>query len=320
MKTPGFKRPAGLIRSFKKPCDSTTLSYDSFEELRAPLVRRSSQKSEVRKPTTDSDERAKAKESVYLFLSKEIMKRNFSQFFSRILSATPRLSEIIWILPFLAFCLGYFWLQFFITDNSIQAPDLVGKNILQATQISSDLKLNLRIIAEKEIADAVPGTIIKQNPLPHKLIKTHQSLFIVITKLPAPVTAPTLINKNHEQVEKMCKEKGIKTRTYFLPANYPAGQCFAQMPLPDQVLEAKKMSYYISAGQQNQYLFPDFTDIKLHDVIQFLQQQNIACDVYHKDQKIMAPYKQNFIVTYQKPLAGTLVALSNKLYVQLQVA
>ncbi|MBV8660724.1 MAG: PASTA domain-containing protein [Candidatus Dependentiae bacterium] len=248
------------------------------------------------------------------------MKLNFPQFFSRISQIRPRFSEILWILPFLAFCLGYFWLQFFIADNTIQAPDLVGKNILQATQISSELKLNLRIIAEKEIADAVPGTIIKQNPLPHKLIKTHQSLFIVITKLPAPVIAPTLINKNYEQVEKICKEKGIKTRAYFLPANYPAGQCFAQMPLPDQVLETKKMNYYISAGYQNQYLFPDFTDIKLQDVIQFLQQQNIAFDVFHKDQKILPPYKQNFIVMYQKPLAGTLITLNSKLYVQLQVA
>ena len=227
--------------------------------------------------------------------------------------------SITWLLPFLAFGIGYLCLQFFITDNIVQAPDLVGKDLLQATKISSDLKLNLRIIAEKEIVDAVPGTINKQNPLPHAFIKSYQSIFIVVTKLPAPVIAPTLLHKNLDHIEKICKEKGIKNRIYFLPTQHPAGQCFAQMPLPDQILESKKMSCYISAGNQSQYLFPDFTETQLQEAIEFLQQQNIAFDVYHKDQKIVAPYKQNFTVTYQKPLAGTLVTPSNKLYVQLQV-
>jgi len=226
----------------------------------------------------------------------------------------------MWLLPFLAFGIGYFCLQFFITEHTLQAPNLVGKDLLQATKISSDLKLNLRIIAEKEIADAQPGTIIKQNPLPNTSIKSHQSIFIVTTKLPAPVVAPTLINKNLDQIEKTCQEKGIKNRTYYLPAHHPAGQCFAQMPLPNQILEAKKISCYISTGNQSQYLFPDFTNTALEEVIEFLHQQNIACDVYHKDQKVAAPYKQSFTVIYQKPLAGTLITPSNKLYVQLQVS
>lgn len=241
------------------------------------------------------------------------MKLNFQKI-------SQTIAQLSWTLPFLAFCIGYFCLQFFITDTTIQTPDLVGKDLLHATKLSSDLKLNLRVIAEKEIADAIPGTIIKQNPLPHTSIKSHQSIFIVITKLPAPVVAPTLINKNQNQIEKICKEKSIKNRTYFLPAHHPAGQCFAQIPQPDQVLEDKKMSSYISTGNQSQYLFPDFTATPLENVIEFLQQQNMQFDVFYKDQKITAPYKQKFTVTYQKPLAGTLITPSNKLYVQLQVS
>ncbi len=245
-------------------------------------------------------------------LDQELMKLNFHKL-------SLNFTRIKWLIPFLAFGIGYCCLQFFITDTTIQAPDLVGKDLLQATKISSDLKLNLRIIAEKEIVDALPGTIIKQNPLPHTSIKTHQSIFIVITKQPAPVVAPTLINKNLDQVDKICKEKGIKHRIYLLPSSLLAGQCFAQMPQPDQVLEAKKMNCYISTGNQSQYLFPDFTGLALEDVIEFLRQQNMQFDVFYKDQKITLPYKQKFTVSYQKPLAGTLITPSNKLYVQLQV-
>ncbi len=254
----------------------------------------------------------------------ESMKLNFqkiSLFLSRIIAVMNNSkSEFIWVLPFLAFCIGYIFLQLFITETVIPAPNLVGKDLLQATKISSDLKLNLRIIAEKEIGDAQPGTIIKQNPLPSTSIKSHQSIFIVITKLPVPIIAPTLINKNLDQIEAICKEKGIKNRIYYLPTDLPAGQCFAQMPLSDQILESKKISCYISTGNQSQYLFPDFTNEPVENVVQFLQQQNISCDIYYKDKKIVAPYKQNLSISYQKPLAGTLIKPSNKLYVQLQVA
>lgn len=249
-----------------------------------------------------------------------LQKRPVCNFVSRNMTSKVSIQQILWIFPFIAFCTGYICLQYFIADHILQTPDLVGKDILQATKTSSELKLNLRIIGEKEISDAIPGTIIKQNPLPHTLIKAHQSIFIVITKLPAPLIAPNFINKTQAQVEQTCKEKGLKNRIYFLPSHYPVGQCFAQMPLPDQILEAKKMSCYISSGNQNQYLFPDLSNIALEDVLQFLEQQNIAYDVFYKDQKLTPPYKSNFIVIYQKPLAGTLVTPSNKLYVQLQVS
>lgn len=229
------------------------------------------------------------------------------------------LSQFNYLLPFLAFCTGYICLQFFMTDTMVQTPDLIGKDILQATKICSDLKLNLRIIAEKEIADAPAGTIIKQNPLQQTSIKPHQSIFIVVTKLPDPILAPTLVGKSIEQIEKICVEKGIKHRAYFLPSNIPTGHCFAQMPSDSQPLQAKKMHSYISTGNQSQYLFPDFTNMPLHDVINFLQEKNMGFDVFYKDQKIIAPYKKSLIVSYQKPLAGSLITPSNKVYVQLQV-
>jgi beta-lactam-binding protein with PASTA domain len=228
-------------------------------------------------------------------------------------------AEISYLFPFLAFCIGYLCLQFFITETVVQTPDLIGKDILQATKICSDLKLNLRIIAEKEINDAVPGTIIKQNPLQQTLIKAHQSIFIVVTKLADPIIAPTLIGKNMPQIEEICAKQKIKHRAYFLPSNVPAGQCFAQMPSELQILPAKKISSYISTGHENQYLFPDFSNIPLHEVLHFLQEKNISYDVFYKDQKLSAPYKKNYVVSYQKPLAGSLISLNNKLYVQLQV-
>lgn len=252
-----------------------------------------------------------------VLLLKEKMKRFknlLSTFFHRMCS------QIAWMLPFVAFVAGYFFLQFFIADTAIQVPALLGKDLLQATQICSQYKLNLRIIAEKEEIDLQPGTIVKQKPLPGKSIKPHQSIFIVITKLPAPVVAPDFIKKNKDQIEKICQEKSIKNKIYCIETAYPQGECFGQIPSAGQALESKKMSSYISAGMTQQYLFPDFTHLPLSEVIDFLKKYNIVCDVYYKDQKITAPFKSNLIVMNQKPLSGTFVQPNNKLYVQLEVS
>lgn len=229
------------------------------------------------------------------------------------------IKKISWIIPFLAFCTGYFCLQFFVTDTNIQAPNLLGQTMLQATKTCSQLQLNLRIITEKEVADAQPGTIFTQNPMPGKSIKKHQAIFIVITKTPPPITAPECINLEEKQIEKICKEKDIKVRLYQLPSQHAAGKCFAQIPTAGQELETKKISCYISAPKVEQFLFPDFTDISLTDVITFLQQNNITYDVFYKNQKIAAPYQQSLQVTYQKPLAGSIINSMQNVYVQLQV-
>lgn len=231
-----------------------------------------------------------------------------------------QIRKAFWLFPFLAFGVGYFFLQFLITDHAVLTPTLLGKNILQATQICSELKLNLRIIAEKEVADVPAGTIIKQKPMVDKYIKQHQSIFIVMTKMPETMQSPDFVTKNSNFIEKSCQDLGIKNKTYLIESAYPKGQCFGQIPLPEQPLPSKKMSCYISAGNNQKYIFPHLIDQPLADVIDFLQKYEITCDVYYKDQKIAAPFHHQFMVVNQKPLAGTFVQPNNQLYVQLQVA
>ncbi len=59
--------------------------------------------------------------------------------------------------------------------------------------------------------------------------------------------------------------------------------------------------------------------MQLDEVIHFLEQQNIHVDVFYKNQKISKPYKKDYIVSYQKPLAGSLIGPNHQLHVQLQV-
>ncbi|MGZ6254987.1 MAG: PASTA domain-containing protein [Candidatus Chromulinivorax sp.] len=228
-------------------------------------------------------------------------------------------NEIKWIFPFFAFIFGYLCLQFFIADNQTTVPALVGKNILEATKICSQAQINLRIIAEKETADTPAGTIIAQNPSPDKLIKKNQSIFITITQAPQPIIAPNFLEKNQEEIEQICKEKGLKSILHLVPSSYPSGKCFAQQPTANTPLTRKKISCYLAANQESYYIFPDFTDLPLQDVIHFLQHHAIAYDVYYKNQKIAAPFQAHLQVAHQKPLAGSTIQSMKNLYVQLQL-
>jgi beta-lactam-binding protein with PASTA domain len=232
---------------------------------------------------------------------------HFSDFFKKIL----------WILPFLAFLSGYIFLQFFIQQETVICPNFIGKEILPANQIASSFKINLQIIAEKEVADLKPGTIIKQNPATGTSIKPHQSIFIVITKTPEIMQAPCLIGKNYETIEQLTQAKKIKNRSYFLPHSQPKGTCFAQIPNPGENLESKKIYTYISAGKTDPYLLPDFTDNTLDQVIPFLEQNYMSYTIFHKDQK--QSHKKNSVILNQKPLPGSLMIPNEKIHVQLQV-
>ena len=229
------------------------------------------------------------------------------------------INQYLWIFPFLAFFAGYLCLQIFIVENSIKTPHFVGINIAEAIKISSHYKLNLRIVAEKEVADMKPGTILKQKPESGKWIKENQSIFIVITKTPQELLAPRLIDKDLQEVEETCNNLNIKNNRYDIETSLPANQCFAQFPSPSESLETKKISSYIAINNKRPYLFPDVTDYTAEEVVPFLQKYNIKTDVYYKHQKVSTPFKKNFIIKHQKPLAGTFVTPNEKLYVQLQV-
>jgi len=231
--------------------------------------------------------------------------------------------KFFWLLPFLAFFFGYISLQFFVNNNTMQAPNLIGKDILQATKIISPLKINLRIIDEKEVPHAQPGIIVTQNPMPGKVIKAHQSLFIVVTKAQTPIAAPNFIGKTSLEIEQIAHDLTIKNKIYTMPSSYKKDTCFGQIPAAGKVLDTKKMSSYISSGNVNQYIFPDFTGMNQQDVIDFLTPYNVQIHWQEKkdttyQKKISVNKKYISTIINQKPLAGSFVTPDSTLHLYLE--
>lgn len=224
-----------------------------------------------------------------------------------------------WFLPFIAFIAGYELLNYTTHVKEIKAPALVGLPITQAVKILSDHNLNPRILVEKEEKDILPGTILSQTPCSGQSVKVNQSIFLVVAQKPKPLVVPDLHQKTEKEIQTIATKHNIRTKSYYIPSHYPQGTCFAQSPKCGSLVDDRKMTVYISAAQQKMVLFPQFKRMPVNEAKEFLQGYPVTIKVFHK-QPVPPDHRcDNCIVTEQKPLANSLITLSNNVYVQLQV-
>jgi hypothetical protein len=230
------------------------------------------------------------------------------------------IKNYVWIAPFLSFTLGYMVMQHLFRTSDITTPHLVGKQVHEVLPLITKHKLNIRLMDHKEEADLPEGVILNQTPAAGTFIKPNQPLFIVTTKKPSVARAPNCVGASVDQLVQQLQTQGIRPRIYHLPHPYPEKTCFAQSPQPDESLEKNRLILYISAGNNKPIIWPDFTKLPLHYVIEFLDNYGIQPHIIND-----APHKEytnaEYIVTDQRPFAGTLLTLDDKkpLSVQLRV-
>lgn len=227
------------------------------------------------------------------------------------------LKEFLWILPFLCFLVGYFSVHSLYQSKKTETPTLIGKPLPEALALASSKNLNIRLLEEQEDDELPQGTIISQNPSAGTTIKPNQTVFCVSSRKPIYI-APNLISTNHEMALRRVKDQGIHADSYLLESCYPKGVCFAQSPNPQTQLENKSMILYVSSTSSKPIIMPNLKNQLIDDVIEFLKPYNISPSITYNSN----PDEQRgteWIVTAQRPLAGSLVRLDPEKPLQLQL-
>ncbi|MCX5924399.1 MAG: PASTA domain-containing protein [Candidatus Dependentiae bacterium] len=173
--------------------------------------------------------------------------------------------------PFLCFFLGYVLCNLLIGNKTYNTPQLIGLSLHQAVEETSPYHITIQLIAEKDCPGAAPGTIISQKPSAGRLIKSHQSIFVVITKLPQSALAPDFLGKSQEAIEELKQENKVKLKTYGLQYSAPKGSCIGQIPQSGQPIIDKKIIAYTAQDKTNKYIMPDLTSKDLLEVVEFLK-------------------------------------------------
>jgi beta-lactam-binding protein with PASTA domain len=228
-------------------------------------------------------------------------------------------SSYLWVVPFLAFIIGYQSMRWLLYAPVIQTPAVLGLHIHDAIKQLSAYQLNVRILQEKEDTNLDEGTIISQSPEPGKKIKPHQSVFLVITRKPPRLETPHVYGLSLEKIKEIAQEKGLRLKVHVLESSYPTDTCFAQLPLPKEKMDGDILTVYISAGNSAMRIVPQFKHKKLSEVIQFLAQYNIKPQIQHVFVQPEDHDCAQCIITDQRPLAGSLIDLRKPLAIQLTV-
>lgn len=227
--------------------------------------------------------------------------------------------NILLLTPFLAFFASFVLLHFLAKSPTLTTPRILGNTVTYAAIELGKQRLNLRVTNEHTDEDLPNGTIIRQNPRPGQSIKAQQTVYCVATKKPPQKTVPQLVGVNEAGIKKTLEEQHIPYKIYFQESTIPSGTCIGQFPLPKQELGKSKMIIYMSTSTPKPVIFPDLKQRPIADVQEFFEGSDHTVSVHHT-QIINAHHNcNNCIVVDQRPMAGSLLQLTEPLTVQVQV-
>lgn len=211
------------------------------------------------------------------------------------------------LVPFGAFLGGYGLLSLLVRADAFPTPTLVGQSLVDAVMQLSARQLNLRVIAQREDAKVATGTILDQIPAPGQKIKSHQPVFIVVSRQPARMPAPQLYGLEQRGAEGRAQALGIRLKTHELPSKEPARTVIAQTPPTGSELPVPRvMTIYVSTGKLARLnIMPVLVERPLKSVERWLKSQNIRFTNSGETGR-------NTVVVSQKPLPGSLVDPADK--------
>ncbi len=223
--------------------------------------------------------------------------------------------SLVWILPFFSFLAGYQFLRFISHTEVVPVPSVVGLHMHDAIKMLSANRLNVRILAEKEDADVPKGIIISQTPHAGKVVKPHQSIFLVITRKPPMPKAPSFFGLSRRQAMVKARQIGIQVKTYQIDSLQPEGTIIAQNRQTGEELADKSMILYYSGGTTPMRIIPSLRGRTVEEVRIFFKPYGISVVARHLDMDT-EHICSSCIIIDQRPLAGMLVNLKKGFSVQ----
>ncbi len=229
------------------------------------------------------------------------------------------IKDILWPLPFICFCVGYYILSAIYTQPTVTTPALMGTDLVSAIQTLSAAHLIPRILAQKQDPDLPEGLILSQTPAAHQLIKIGQPVYLVISKKPKDQPTPTLIGKSAKAMKKIVRKQKIHEKLYRVPSNTPSDMVIGQSPAPRLPCINNSMIIYCPEPANTPMLFPNLRKKSVTQVKQFLNEYGIKPRIEHMQTKNPNHTCTSCKVVKQKPAAKAFVDLDKKLNIILWV-
>ena len=169
------------------------------------------------------------------------------------------------------------WVIFaFLTrGGEIPVPDLSGRDLATALELTSRSNLGLRIEGNGYDVNVPPGQVLSQDPRPVVRIRKSRIVRVVVSQGTPTVYVPNLSGLSLRRVELQLSSAGLAlgrvSRVHH--EDVEAGAVVAQSPSPETfVARGREVSVLLSEGvRPRRYLLPDLTGFPADDVMATLR-------------------------------------------------
>jgi beta-lactam-binding protein with PASTA domain len=201
---------------------------------------------------------------------------------------------------------AYLTLTFLIkSEDTVVVPDLVGKDVVFALKVLSDLSLNTKVRQFAYHLQIPADHVIYQEPEAGADLKKGRDVRIILSKGAQTILVPNLTGLPMPQARVILDEndlcQGVLSMVHV--AHVENDHVISQVPRPSTIIQRGAcVDLLVSAGTRPlAYAMPDITAISLNQAILLIEQCNLSLN---KIQMTFDESKPDNVVLDQEPLSG----------------
>ena len=201
---------------------------------------------------------------------------------------------------------AYLTLTFIIkSEDTVIVPDLVGKDVVSALELLTDLQLNTKVNGSEYSQQYPKNHVTFQEPEPGSEIKKDRDVRIIISKGTRNILMPKLITLSQQQARMIMEENGIFQGhlSQAFSSDAENDQIMVQVPAAGAMItRGASVDLLVSMGPRPAELkMPDLSGLSLDKAVFRIEKTNLALGAirsqFHK-------HKPRNIIIRQEPLAG----------------
>ena len=191
------------------------------------------------------------------------------------------------------------------SEDTVIVPDLVGKDVVSALEILTDLQLNTKVNGSEYTQQIPKNHVTFQDPEPGSEIKKDRDVRIIISKGAQIILMPNIVSLSEQQARMIIEENGFTSgrmsRTYSNAAE--RDHVIVQTPRAGSMTRrGSKVDILISLGPPPvKYVMPDLRGHLLDQAMLMIENVNLTVgNLQSRFEKL----KQRNVVVSQEPPPG----------------
>ena len=191
------------------------------------------------------------------------------------------------------------------SEDTVIVPDLVGKDVVSALEILTDLQLNTKVNGSEYNQQFPKNHVTFQDPEPGAEIKKDRDVRIIISKGAQSILMPNIVSLSEQQARMIIEENGFTpghmSRAYSDTAE--KDHVIVQVPSSGSMTRrGSKVDILISLGSSPvKYMMPDLSGHLLDQAVLIIDNANLTVGNL---QSRFEKQKQRNVVISQSPPPG----------------